>query len=336
MPFVEAFALGEVGVENGDLVLQAGEAGFEVLDSLRGERDLGDENEDGAAVIEGVLGGLEVDFSFSGAGDAVEEDGFWEFGVFVGVGVGIDRFADDVVGSGLSGVEFEGFTFEEFLSSFGIAADGFGFHFDVAGFLECLDRGPDGATAKVGEGDGAFCGEEGEDGVLAGGAFGELFECLIVGHLFEVGDEFGFRAVRLLPDGVGDEGAHDEFEGSAVVAGHPARELDEVGGDQWQGVDEGGDGLQFEAFHFGFADGEDGAGGVAALEGDLNAASRQGGHAIGNCVVKDELGWPVDEYFSCLRHGGIEAQWGGRARRIFEEGEIFWPGIFCREMARGS
>ena len=76
VPFVEAFALGEVGVEDGDLIDEFVEAGFEALDGLGGEGDLGDEDDDGFAEVEGGFGGLEVNFGFSGAGDAVEKDGF--------------------------------------------------------------------------------------------------------------------------------------------------------------------------------------------------------------------------------------------------------------------
>ena len=43
MPFVEALSLGEVGVEDGDLVDEGVEAGFEALDGLGGEGDFGDE-----------------------------------------------------------------------------------------------------------------------------------------------------------------------------------------------------------------------------------------------------------------------------------------------------
>ena len=47
------------------------------MDGLRGEGDFGEKDDDGFSCFEGGLGGLEVDFGFSGSGDAVEEDGFW-------------------------------------------------------------------------------------------------------------------------------------------------------------------------------------------------------------------------------------------------------------------
>jgi len=64
VPLVEAFALGEVGVENGDLILDRGEAGFEPLDGLRGEGNLGQEDKHAFPLVDAVLGGLEVDFCF--------------------------------------------------------------------------------------------------------------------------------------------------------------------------------------------------------------------------------------------------------------------------------
>jgi len=74
VPFVESFALGEVGVKNGDLVDEFVEAGFETLDGLGGEGDFGDEDDDLFAKIESSPGGLEVDFGFAGTGDAVEQN----------------------------------------------------------------------------------------------------------------------------------------------------------------------------------------------------------------------------------------------------------------------
>lgn len=70
VPFVETLALGEVRVEDGDLIVELGEAGFETADGLGGEGDFRDEDEDGFAEIEGGLGGLEVNLGFAGAGYA--------------------------------------------------------------------------------------------------------------------------------------------------------------------------------------------------------------------------------------------------------------------------
>jgi len=78
LPFVVAFAGGEVAVEDGDegLMGAAAEAGFEAFDGLGGEGDFGDENDGALAAGEGVGDGLEVNFGFAAAGDAVEEEGF--------------------------------------------------------------------------------------------------------------------------------------------------------------------------------------------------------------------------------------------------------------------
>ena len=44
VPFVEALALRKVRVEDGDLVGEVGETGFEAADGLRGESDFRDED----------------------------------------------------------------------------------------------------------------------------------------------------------------------------------------------------------------------------------------------------------------------------------------------------
>jgi len=64
VPFVESFALREIGVENGDFVDEVVEAGFEALDGLGSEGDLWNEHDDVFSKIKGGLGGLEVNFGF--------------------------------------------------------------------------------------------------------------------------------------------------------------------------------------------------------------------------------------------------------------------------------
>lgn len=86
-PFVVALAFGEVGVKDGNAFFAVGEARFEAFDGLRGEGDFGDEDEGGLILGENVGDGLEVEFGFAGAGDAVEEDGF----SFVGGGVEVEE-----------------------------------------------------------------------------------------------------------------------------------------------------------------------------------------------------------------------------------------------------
>ena len=76
VPFVEAFALGEMGVENGDLVLESCEAGFEVLHGLGRERNLGNEDKNGPALIETMLRSLQINLGFSGSGYTMEKQGF--------------------------------------------------------------------------------------------------------------------------------------------------------------------------------------------------------------------------------------------------------------------
>ena len=75
MPFVEALTLREIGVEDGDLIDEFREPGFEALDGVRGEGDFRDENDDVLSKVERFLGRLQVDFCFPGTGDSVEKDG---------------------------------------------------------------------------------------------------------------------------------------------------------------------------------------------------------------------------------------------------------------------
>jgi len=164
VPFVEAFALGEVGVEDGDLVGEVVEACFEALDGLGGEGDFGDEDDDVFSEVEGGLGGLEVDFGFAGAGDAVEEDGVRFFGV--------EAFDDGFVDFGLLVVEGEGLGGDEGFVGVGVAADFEVGDFDPAFFGKGLEGSGGGGAAEVGDGDGFVGdGEEGDDLVLAFGPF---------------------------------------------------------------------------------------------------------------------------------------------------------------------
>ena len=78
VPFIVAFAGGEVAVEDGDERTKGAgaEAGFEAFDGLRSEGNFGDEDDAAAALGKGVGEGLEVDFGFAAAGDAVEQEAF--------------------------------------------------------------------------------------------------------------------------------------------------------------------------------------------------------------------------------------------------------------------
>src|SRR5262249_55733021 len=74
VPLVVAFAGAEVAVEDGDVLVS--EAGAETFDGLWREGNFPDGGDGVFAVAEGVFDGLEVDFGFAAAGDAVDEDGF--------------------------------------------------------------------------------------------------------------------------------------------------------------------------------------------------------------------------------------------------------------------
>lgn len=92
VPFVEAFALGKVGVKNGNFIDHFREAGFEALDGLGGEGDFGNKNNDILAEVECLLGGLKIDFGFSRSCDAVEKDGVWWLFAIEAFGDGLEDF----------------------------------------------------------------------------------------------------------------------------------------------------------------------------------------------------------------------------------------------------
>ncbi len=73
VPLIVAFTSRKVAVEDGDFLFL--EAGAEAFDGLRGQRDFGNEDDGVLALMQGVLDGLEIDFGFAAAGDAVDEDG---------------------------------------------------------------------------------------------------------------------------------------------------------------------------------------------------------------------------------------------------------------------
>lgn len=152
-------------MEDGDLIGEVGEAGFETADGLGGEGDFRDEDEDGFLDVQGGLCRLEVDFGFPGAGDAEEEVGGRGRGLVEGGG-------DLVVGLLLLGVQGEGAGWQDGFAGFGVAADFCGGDFQKA--LRCQGfHGGGGVWAKVCDGQCAVLGseKEAEDEMLFGGTF---------------------------------------------------------------------------------------------------------------------------------------------------------------------
>ena len=70
VPLIEALALGEIRVQHGDLLLHAGEAGFEAADCLGRQGNFRDQNQHGFSEIERAAGGLQIDLGFARAGHA--------------------------------------------------------------------------------------------------------------------------------------------------------------------------------------------------------------------------------------------------------------------------
>ena len=77
VPFIMAFAGREMAVQNGYQGLHpaGAEARLESFDSLRGEGNLGDQDDGALALLQSVGEGLEINFGLAAAGNTVEEEG---------------------------------------------------------------------------------------------------------------------------------------------------------------------------------------------------------------------------------------------------------------------
>ena len=65
VPFIVAFALGQMTVQNSDVVLRLCEPAFEAFHRLRRKRDFGDENNCRASAVERRADGLQINFGFA-------------------------------------------------------------------------------------------------------------------------------------------------------------------------------------------------------------------------------------------------------------------------------
>src|SRR5262249_41387380 len=74
VPFIVALALGQMTVQNSDVILCLGEPALEAFHCLWRKRDFGDENNCCPSAVEGRANGLEVNFRLAGTRDAVEQD----------------------------------------------------------------------------------------------------------------------------------------------------------------------------------------------------------------------------------------------------------------------
>ncbi len=207
---------------------------------------------------------------------------------------------------GLFVVEGEGLGGDEGFVGIGVATDFEVYDFDPAFFGEGFERSGGGGAAELGDGDGCGGnGEEGDDLVLALGAFGEGGEFFVAGGLFEDGGAAGFGGAFFATDGRGDDGADDLFERGAVVGGDPFGEFEEGGGDEGFWIDEVGEVAEGEVALGLVLDAEDGAGGGAITEGDADAAAGEDFKVFRDGVVEDELGGAIDEDASGEGHGGM-------------------------------
>ena len=65
MPFVMSFAVAQMAVQHGNLVLDRREPVAEALDRLRRQRNLGNQHQRARSAVERVLHPLEIDLGFS-------------------------------------------------------------------------------------------------------------------------------------------------------------------------------------------------------------------------------------------------------------------------------
>jgi hypothetical protein len=74
-PGIVALAVGESGMQNGDLSPAPGETGTKAAHQLRGQGDLGNQHEGCTPPLQGIFNGPQIDFGLAAAGDAVQEEG---------------------------------------------------------------------------------------------------------------------------------------------------------------------------------------------------------------------------------------------------------------------
>ncbi len=74
VPFIVPLAFGQMTVQHGDRVLHIGKPALEPFDRLRREGNFRDENDGSAPAIQRGADRLQINFRFTGAGDAVEQN----------------------------------------------------------------------------------------------------------------------------------------------------------------------------------------------------------------------------------------------------------------------
>ena len=74
VPFIVAFALGQMTVQNRDVVLRLGEPAFKAFHRLRRKRDFRDQNNCRASMVERRADGLQINFCFAGTRDTMEQN----------------------------------------------------------------------------------------------------------------------------------------------------------------------------------------------------------------------------------------------------------------------
>jgi hypothetical protein len=74
VPFIVPFAFGQMTVQHCDSVLHVGKPAFETFHRLWREGNFRDKNDCGASATERATDRLQINFRFSGTGDAVKQN----------------------------------------------------------------------------------------------------------------------------------------------------------------------------------------------------------------------------------------------------------------------
>ena len=213
-PGIEAFAVGEAGMEDGDGG-RCPEAGAKTGGQLRSQGDLRDENQGLFPQSQGIGDGMQVDLGLAAAGDAVQQEGSKDPAVQSGV--------EGTPGLFLFGIEDRGAIGGRRNIEKGVTPPHLAFFVQPAMVKQAAqhlaaDRQ---FLAQFGGRKGAFLPEEGDDGQLLRPA-----RQIVAGHGGE--DPFGARrrSHRLGAETGGKNGADRFAGGITIVIGRPQQEGD--------------------------------------------------------------------------------------------------------------
>ena len=226
VPFIVALAVGEMAVQDGDSILDFGEAGLEPLDGLRGECDFRNQHQSGFARIEGVADGSQVDFRFARSGHTEKQNR----------ALGIRHFLDHGLHRGhLLGVQHK-FCPGDILLGVWISGD----HSRLDQNEAVLFEGPENPFRNTGK----VCGlgnrerfsgfDQNPKSIgLTRGSGGDFFKLGVVDFTSQSSGILLFSRYPPISDSDGQDAANRRFQRAAVVVRHPVGQLQHRGADHW-------------------------------------------------------------------------------------------------------